>query len=51
MIVSRGAEVSGHVLAGYAGTASAVSKLGLGGATTAIAGAMGSSATGWRKNE
>ena len=33
-------------LAGYAGTASAVSKLGLGGATTAIAGAMGSSATG-----
>jgi|GEM_PF-2508903 len=33
-------------LAGYAGLASAVSNLGLGGATTAIAGAMGSSATG-----
>lgn len=33
-------------LAGYAGTASAVSSLGLGGVTTAIAGAMGSSATG-----
>lgn len=33
-------------LAGYAGTASAVSAFGLGGVTTAIAGAMGSSATG-----
>jgi hypothetical protein len=33
-------------LAGYAGIASAVSKLGLGCVTTSIAGAMGSSATG-----
>lgn len=33
-------------LASYAGTASAVSSLGLGGVTTAVAGAMGSSATG-----
>lgn len=33
-------------LAGYAGIASAVSHLGLGGLTTAIAGMMGSSATG-----
>ncbi len=33
-------------LTGYAGMASAVSTLGLGGVTTAIAGAMGSSATG-----
>ena len=33
-------------LAGYAGAASAVSSLGLGGVTTAVAGAMGSSATG-----
>lgn len=33
-------------LAGYAGVASAVSKLGLGGVTTTIAGAMGSSASG-----
>lgn len=33
-------------LAGYAGVASAVSKLGLGWATTSIAGAMGSSASG-----
>lgn len=33
-------------LTGYAGIAGAVSSLGLGGVTTAIAGAMGSSATG-----
>lgn len=33
-------------LAGYAGMASAVSKLGLGGVTSAVAGAMGSSASG-----
>jgi hypothetical protein len=33
-------------LAGYAGMASAVSNLGLGGVTTSIAGAMGSSASG-----
>jgi hypothetical protein len=33
-------------LAGYAGIASAVSNLGLGGVTTGIAGAMGSSASG-----
>lgn len=33
-------------LAGYAGIASTVSSLGLGGATTAIAGAMGSSVAG-----
>ncbi|WP_009630049.1 hypothetical protein [Synechocystis sp. PCC 7509] len=33
-------------LAGYAGMASAVSTMGLGGATTAIAGLMGSSVTG-----
>ncbi len=41
------AAVSGAgTLTGYAGMASAVSSLGLGGATTTIAGAMGSSATG-----
>lgn len=44
-VVSASAAGAGS-LAGYAGIASAVSSMGLGGVTTAIAGAMGSSATG-----
>jgi len=44
-IASASAAGAGN-LAGYAGMASAVSQLGLGGATTAIAGMMGSGATG-----
>lgn len=44
-VVSASAAGAGS-LTGYAGTASAVSTLGLNGLTTAAAGAMGSSATG-----
>lgn len=44
-IASASAAGAGN-LAGYAGMASAVSQLGLGGITTTIAGMMGSSATG-----
>jgi hypothetical protein len=44
--VASAALVGAGSLAGYAGTASAVSAFGLGTVTTAVAGAMGSSATG-----
>jgi hypothetical protein len=44
--VANAAIAGAGSLAGYAGMASAVSTVGLGGATTAIAGMMGSSATG-----
>ncbi len=44
--VTTAAAAGAGSLAGYAGMASAVSTMGLGGATTAIAGAMGSSVTG-----
>lgn len=44
--IASAAAAGAGSLAGYAGMASAVSSLGLGGATTAIAGAMGSSVSG-----
>jgi hypothetical protein len=44
--VASAAAAGAGSLAGYAGVASAVSSMGLGGATTAIAGAMGSNVAG-----
>ncbi|MBW4624752.1 MAG: hypothetical protein KME49_04380 [Brasilonema octagenarum HA4186-MV1] len=44
--VTSASTAGAGALAGYAGTASAVSQLGVGGLTTAIAGMMGSTVTG-----